>query len=64
MPVTDWLRAAGFLVDAVQPAVIRLAPPLVLTAAQADAFVDALARALVADPGPRPPARLLVPEAA
>ncbi|WBB50393.1 acetylornithine transaminase [Verrucosispora sp. WMMA2044] len=64
VPVTDWLRAAGFLVDAVQPAVIRLAPPLVLTAAQADAFVDALARALVADPGPRPPARLLVPEAA
>ncbi|NLU78449.1 acetylornithine transaminase [Micromonospora sp. HNM0581] len=64
VPVTDWLRAAGFLVDAVQPAVIRLAPPLVLTEEQADAFVGAFARALVADPGPRAAARLLVPGAA
>jgi acetylornithine aminotransferase len=35
-------RAAGFLVNAVQPAVIRLAPPLVLDSAQAQSFVDAL----------------------
>ncbi len=33
---------AGFLVNAVQPDVIRLAPPLVLTAAEADSFVAAL----------------------
>ena len=35
-------RAAGFLVNAAAPEVIRLAPPLVLTEAQVDAFVDAL----------------------
>ena len=35
-------REAGFLVNAVQPDVIRLAPPLILTAAQADTFVAAL----------------------
>ncbi len=35
-------RAAGFLVNAAAPDVIRLAPPLVLTGAQVDAFVDAL----------------------
>ena len=35
-------RAAGFLVNAAAPAVIRLAPPLVLSGAQVDAFVDAL----------------------
>ena len=35
-------RAAGFLVNAAAPNVIRLAPPLVLTGAQVDAFVDAL----------------------
>ena len=35
-------RQAGFLVNAVQPDAIRLAPPLVLTAAQADSFVAAL----------------------
>lgn len=35
-------RDAGFLVNAVQPDCIRLAPPLVLTAADADAFVAAL----------------------
>jgi acetylornithine aminotransferase len=35
-------REAGFLVNAVQPNVIRLAPPLVLTTEQAQAFVDAL----------------------
>ena len=35
-------RDAGFLVNAVRPTSIRLAPPLVLTAAEADSFVDAL----------------------
>jgi acetylornithine/N-succinyldiaminopimelate aminotransferase len=40
------LRAAGFLVNPVQPDVLRLAPPLILTAAQADAFVAALPGAL------------------
>jgi acetylornithine aminotransferase len=35
-------RAAGFLVNAVQPDAIRLAPPLVLTTEQADEFVGAL----------------------
>ncbi|SEG89457.1 acetylornithine aminotransferase [Thermomonospora echinospora] len=34
-------RDAGFLVNAVQPNVIRLAPPLVVTAGQAGALVDA-----------------------
>ena len=40
------LRAAGFLTNAVAPGVLRLAPPLVLTDAQADAFVAALPAAL------------------
>jgi acetylornithine/N-succinyldiaminopimelate aminotransferase len=35
-------REAGFLVNAVQPDAIRLAPPLVLTAQQADSFLTAL----------------------
>jgi len=35
-------RAAGFLVNAVQPDAIRLAPPFVLSTAQADSFVTAL----------------------
>jgi acetylornithine aminotransferase len=35
-------RDAGFLVNAVQPDAIRLAPPLILEATQADAFVAAL----------------------
>jgi acetylornithine aminotransferase len=40
------LRDAGFLVNAVQPDVIRLAPPLILNADQADAFLAALPSAL------------------
>jgi acetylornithine/N-succinyldiaminopimelate aminotransferase len=40
------LRAAGFLTNAVAPGVLRLAPPLVLTDAQVDAFVTALPAAL------------------
>jgi acetylornithine/N-succinyldiaminopimelate aminotransferase len=35
-------RAAGFLVNALQPDAVRLAPPLVLTQEQAASFVDAL----------------------
>jgi acetylornithine/N-succinyldiaminopimelate aminotransferase len=35
-------RAAGFLVNAPAPDVLRLAPPLVVTEAQLDAFVSAL----------------------
>jgi acetylornithine/N-succinyldiaminopimelate aminotransferase len=40
------LRAAGFLTNAVAPGVLRLAPPLVLTDAQVDAFVATLPGAL------------------
>ena len=40
------LRSAGFLTNAVAPDVLRLAPPLVLTDAQVDAFVRALPSAL------------------
>ncbi|WP_433495745.1 acetylornithine transaminase [Micromonospora sp. CA-248089] len=42
------LRETGFLVNPVQPDVVRLAPPLILTAAQADAFLAALPAALSA----------------
>ncbi|NLE81470.1 MAG: aminotransferase class III-fold pyridoxal phosphate-dependent enzyme, partial [Rhodococcus sp.] len=35
-------RDAGYLVNAAQPGVIRLAPPLVLTDGQAESFVEAL----------------------
>jgi acetylornithine/N-succinyldiaminopimelate aminotransferase len=35
-------REAGFLVNAVQPDAVRLAPPLVISAAEAQSFVDAL----------------------
>jgi acetylornithine/N-succinyldiaminopimelate aminotransferase len=44
--VTAALRDAGFLVQAPKPDVIRLAPPLILTEAQADAFLAALPDAL------------------
>jgi acetylornithine aminotransferase len=44
--LTAALQEAGFLVNPVQPGVIRLAPPLILTAAQADAFLAALPAAL------------------
>jgi acetylornithine/N-succinyldiaminopimelate aminotransferase len=40
------LRAAGYLTNAVAPDVLRLAPPLVLSDAQVDAFVAALPAAL------------------
>jgi len=40
------LRDEGFLVNNVSPTAIRLAPPLILTAEQADAFVEALPGAI------------------
>jgi acetylornithine/N-succinyldiaminopimelate aminotransferase len=40
--VVDAARSAGFLVNAVQPDALRLAPPLVLTTEQAGEFVAAL----------------------
>jgi acetylornithine aminotransferase len=40
------LREEGFLVNNVSPTAIRLAPPLILTAEQADAFVEALPAAI------------------
>jgi len=45
-PTAGALRDAGFLVNPVQPDVLRLAPPLILTADQADAFIAALPAAL------------------
>jgi acetylornithine/N-succinyldiaminopimelate aminotransferase len=39
-------REAGFLVNAVQPDAVRLAPPLILTSAEAQSFTDALPRIL------------------
>jgi len=36
------LKEAGFLVNAAQPDVIRLAPPLIVSAEQADALINAL----------------------
>jgi acetylornithine/N-succinyldiaminopimelate aminotransferase len=42
------MRDAGFLVNAIQPDVVRLAPPLILTTEQADAFLAALPAALAA----------------
>jgi acetylornithine aminotransferase len=46
--VADAARAAGFLVNPIQPDVVRLAPPLILTAEQADAFLAALPQILAA----------------
>jgi acetylornithine/N-succinyldiaminopimelate aminotransferase len=40
--VATALRDAGFLVNPAQPDVVRLAPPLILTAEQADEFLAAL----------------------
>jgi acetylornithine aminotransferase len=39
-------REAGVLVNAVQPDAVRIAPPLILTAAEADEAVAALATAV------------------
>ncbi|MCW6007755.1 acetylornithine transaminase [Micromonospora sp. CPCC 205371] len=40
------LREAGFLVNPIQPNVIRLAPPLIINAEQVDAFIAALPAAM------------------
>ena len=45
-PTTAALLEAGFIVNAVTPDALRLAPPLILTAEQADTFVAALPPAL------------------
>ena len=45
-------RQAGFLVNAVQPDAVRLAPPLILDRSQAAAFLDALPAILDAVPSP------------
>ena len=44
--LAESLREAGFLVNPTQPDVLRLAPPLILSAVQADAFLAALGPAL------------------
>jgi acetylornithine aminotransferase len=44
--VRDALLGAGIIVNAAAPDVVRLAPPLILTADQADFFVEALPGAL------------------
>jgi acetylornithine aminotransferase len=44
--VSNALTDAGFLANAVQPDVLRLAPPLILSTEQADAFLAALPAAL------------------
>jgi acetylornithine aminotransferase len=56
--VTAAALEAGFVVNAVAPDAVRLAPPLVLTDAQAQSFVDALPGILDAVPpaGPGGPA--------
>jgi acetylornithine aminotransferase len=52
--VTGAALDAGFVVNAVAPDVVRLAPPLVLTAEQADLFLSALPALLAgADPTTR-----------
>jgi acetylornithine aminotransferase len=40
--IQDAARAAGFLVNAVQPDAVRIAPPLIITPAEAQSFLDAL----------------------
>ncbi len=49
--VEEAARQAGFLVNAVQPDAIRLAPPLILSAGQARQFADALPAILDAAQG-------------
>nr|WP_269766208.1 acetylornithine transaminase [Microlunatus flavus] len=40
--VTDLALEAGFVINAPRPHVLRIAPPLIITAAQLDTFVEAL----------------------
>ena len=53
--VTAAALEAGFVVNAVAPDVVRLAPPLVLTPEQADSFLAALPAVLAAVAGPDRP---------
>jgi acetylornithine aminotransferase len=46
--VEEYLRQAGVLVNAAQPNVIRLAPPLILSATEAEQFLGVLPNALAA----------------
>ncbi|HEX2772238.1 MAG TPA: acetylornithine transaminase [Micromonosporaceae bacterium] len=62
--VATALRDAGFLANPVQPDVLRLAPPLILSAGQADAFLAALPAALDAAALGREPAEPSLPGAA
>jgi acetylornithine aminotransferase len=50
--VEDAARRAGFLVNAVQPDAVRLAPPLILAPPEADEFLAALPGILRAAAGP------------
>jgi acetylornithine aminotransferase len=47
-PVTAAARERGFLVNPVQPDVVRIAPPLILTEAEAGEFLEALPAMLAA----------------
>ena len=40
--IADTALDAGFIINAPRPDVLRLAPPLIITAAQLDSFVEAL----------------------
>ena len=53
-PVAAALREAGFLVNAPTPTALRLAPPLTLSAPEADGFTAALAAILRDGPAPHP----------
>jgi acetylornithine/N-succinyldiaminopimelate aminotransferase len=46
--VEELAREAGFLVNAVQPDVVRVSPPLIITRDEAQSFVDALPAVLTA----------------
>lgn len=50
-------RATGFLVNAVTPSALRLAPPLIISAAELDLFVNALPTILESFPSPSPDPR-------
>ena len=56
-PSPPLARDAGFIVNPVAPDALRLAPPLVVTTAELDPFVDALPALLDAAAPPPPPRR-------
>ncbi len=59
--VTAAARERGFLVNPVQPDVVRIAPPLILTEAEAEEFLAALPEILAAASGAAAPQRLPLP---